>query len=759
MAEIVDIVQNLIYETDVSSFEALDKAFGKQFSQIKQLEEEQRKLQALQAQTNSRDLAGRRALDLALQKNRQQIDAVTNSIAKQIDGSQKLSKAVNQVAVNTNGVSVAFSNIVRDAPFGIIGVGNNITQVFDAGSLAFKQFREQGLSAGQAFARIGASFLTLNTALSVGVTLLTLFSSGVLGAGKDAKQAEGDIIDLTKSLDNYIAAVKEANRINRLRGTFQSDISVSELERELELLRARGASATEIADKELQISKSRESQLKTLRSQLEQGRSRIAARREGQDISGLAPLPTAIQALVLAGDSETIKRRLEEITNDIANEENKRKSIIANSNREQAEDAKKRSKEEEDALKRLREEIAKVAADIRNIDFSEFEDGARRIDAMTEAFRKFADIVEKGVTQGNTGVVAPGLQPSGRFTNSQLDIRNPARSKAAQAELDRENQRNQDKRLRDEVNAAKARVREARRVESQFKKSDLSTEAINARFALLQEKENLKEQRRLLKENNASINNERIQAADSAYEAIKNNAIGYLQQIYDYQLFLADREIQLYQNRIQLATTLAERGNTELLRIETERLEKAQQERDRIGRKQIQLNNLIAISEQAKNVAAAIGAVISSAKGDPYLLAFRVIAAAAAIGAAIGTVSNAVRASNTGFADGGYTGDGAKYQPKGVVHAGEFVFNKETTSKYRAAFEAIHAGINPTLAFKAPVYNQNNSFSTSGMEKKLDGVIDAVSANQVSNRVFLNEQGVYSITERQQRQNRRRFGK
>jgi lambda family phage tail tape measure protein len=33
------------------------------------------------------------------------------------------------------------------------------------------------------------------------------------------------------------------------------------------------------------------------------------------------------------------------------------------------------------------------------------------------------------------------------------------------------------------------------------------------------------------------------------------------------------------------------------------------------------------------------------------------------------------------FADGGYTGNGGKYQPAGVVHAGEFVMNKEATSR------------------------------------------------------------------------------
>nr|CAK6605134.1 tail length tape measure protein [Klebsiella phage vB_Kpn_K6PH25C3] len=34
-----------------------------------------------------------------------------------------------------------------------------------------------------------------------------------------------------------------------------------------------------------------------------------------------------------------------------------------------------------------------------------------------------------------------------------------------------------------------------------------------------------------------------------------------------------------------------------------------------------------------------------------------------------------------GFASGGYTGNGGKYEPKGVVHGGEFVFTKEATSR------------------------------------------------------------------------------
>ena len=43
--------------------------------------------------------------------------------------------------------------------------------------------------------------------------------------------------------------------------------------------------------------------------------------------------------------------------------------------------------------------------------------------------------------------------------------------------------------------------------------------------------------------------------------------------------------------------------------------------------------------------------------------------------------AKATAISASGFAEGGYTGDGGKYQEAGVVHKGEFVIDKETTQK------------------------------------------------------------------------------
>tara|TARA_R110002020_G_scaffold65330_1_gene172575 strand:+ start:14288 stop:17470 length:3183 start_codon:yes stop_codon:yes gene_type:complete len=45
------------------------------------------------------------------------------------------------------------------------------------------------------------------------------------------------------------------------------------------------------------------------------------------------------------------------------------------------------------------------------------------------------------------------------------------------------------------------------------------------------------------------------------------------------------------------------------------------------------------------------------------------------------SVLKALAGTLTGFSDGGYTGDGGKYETAGVVHKGEFVIDKDTTSK------------------------------------------------------------------------------
>ncbi len=66
------------------------------------------------------------------------------------------------------------------------------------------------------------------------------------------------------------------------------------------------------------------------------------------------------------------------------------------------------------------------------------------------------------------------------------------------------------------------------------------------------------------------------------------------------------------------------------------------------------------------------------------------LAAAAGVAAAV----NVAKIAGVGFADGGYTGDGGKYEPAGVVHRGEFVFSKQAVSRIGVArLQALHSGL------------------------------------------------------------------
>lgn len=81
----------------------------------------------------------------------------------------------------------------------------------------------------------------------------------------------------------------------------------------------------------------------------------------------------------------------------------------------------------------------------------------------------------------------------------------------------------------------------------------------------------------------------------------------------------------------------------------------------------------------------------------------------------------AAKASVAGFAEGGYTGNGGKYQPAGVVHKGEFVINKENTSKFRGILEQMNQGKLP-LTMNASIANPEIQNEMYGMRQELAAI-------------------------------------
>jgi lambda family phage tail tape measure protein len=68
--------------------------------------------------------------------------------------------------------------------------------------------------------------------------------------------------------------------------------------------------------------------------------------------------------------------------------------------------------------------------------------------------------------------------------------------------------------------------------------------------------------------------------------------------------------------------------------------------------------------------------------------------------------ATAERNKMRGFADGGYTGEGSKYTPAGIVHKGEVVFSKEDVK--------LLGGVKKTDSLR-PTSNANMQYFTGGI--------------------------------------------
>ncbi|CAM8173053.1 phage tail length tape measure family protein [Klebsiella pneumoniae] len=83
-----------------------------------------------------------------------------------------------------------------------------------------------------------------------------------------------------------------------------------------------------------------------------------------------------------------------------------------------------------------------------------------------------------------------------------------------------------------------------------------------------------------------------------------------------------------------------------------------------------------AIADSMVKIQQAIASGVVSAPYPANIIAMASIAAQTA-----SIVSNIQAVSGVGFASGGYTGPGGKYQPAGIVHKGEYVFDQASTNR------------------------------------------------------------------------------
>jgi len=100
-----------------------------------------------------------------------------------------------------------------------------------------------------------------------------------------------------------------------------------------------------------------------------------------------------------------------------------------------------------------------------------------------------------------------------------------------------------------------------------------------------------------------------------------------------------------------------------------------------LGQTQKATSTATTVAQEGTKLAAALPAATATSISSYGVAALIGLAAVVA----------AMAAFSGGFATGGYTGDGGKYQPAGVVHRGEYVFSKEATSRLGKDYlESLH---------------------------------------------------------------------
>jgi hypothetical protein len=245
---------------------------------------------------------------------------------------------------------------------------------------------------------------------------------------------------------------------------------------------------------------------------------------------------------------------------------------------------------------------------------------------------------------------------------------------------------------------------------------------------------------------------EEIAKSMDAYKSLAQTAADAFNTIYDAQIKALDAEIKMRERRVDAATKLAEKGNTEALKLEQARLDEATKKREEFAKRQAVINAAMTVSNSILAIATAAG----SSGPAAIVIVPAVIAALAAGFAAVSSLAQESSAQQ--FAEGGYTGHGGKYEPAGIVHRGEFVMDAENTRRYRPLLEAMHGGMLPALKQPEHISTQYASRKEmGGVEKKLDNLIAAVEANQTKVNARVDERGIAIITQRYTKAERRRW--
>lgn len=206
---------------------------------------------------------------------------------------------------------------------------------------------------------------------------------------------------------------------------------------------------------------------------------------------------------------------------------------------------------------------------------------------------------------------------------------------------------------------------------------------------------------------------ERQEALNEAYKNAIISDEEFTQKSFDLTMARIDAKRFEFEAAVQLGQDLISIGTSF-----------AQIARD-LGMENAEGEKALAVFGVAMNLAQSLGNIIlgatqaAAATGAlaPLTLAGFIASGTATVLAAFAQVTGILTQEPPSFAYGGWTGEGGKFQPAGIVHADEFVSTKENTNRYWDELNAMHDGtyedllwykhIEPALA-NAITQSENN---------------------------------------------------
>ena len=150
----------------------------------------------------------------ALAKNSTKLKTASASINKYKSGIASVGQGMGKMSkgvASGNSAMTAFSRTIQDAPFGIMGVSNNITNLTEQ----FGYLKKKTGSAGgalKAMLRDLKGFGGISLAISVATSLLLVFGDKIFKTKNKAKLLREEQEKLTQALEDYVNGLESVNR-------------------------------------------------------------------------------------------------------------------------------------------------------------------------------------------------------------------------------------------------------------------------------------------------------------------------------------------------------------------------------------------------------------------------------------------------------------------------------------------------------------------------------------------------------------------